>query len=32
MAVVYINEEKKLIGIKGPVAGIPGGIVEIFIK
>jgi large subunit ribosomal protein L3 len=30
--VVYIDKEKNLIGLKGPVAGVPGGIVEIFTK
>ena len=30
--VAYLDKEKKLIGLKGPVPGIPGSIVEIFIK
>jgi len=30
--IVYVNKEKNLIGIKGPVAGIPGAIVEIFVR
>lgn len=30
--IVYINKERNLIGLMGPVAGIPGAIVEIFIK
>lgn len=30
--VVYIDKEKNLIGLKGPIAGIPGAIVEIFVK
>jgi len=30
--IVYINKEKNLIGLKGPVAGIPGAIVEILVK
>lgn len=30
--VVYIDKEKSLLGLQGPVPGIPGNIVEIFIK
>jgi len=30
--IVYIDKEKNLIGLKGPVAGIPGTIIEIFVK
>lgn len=30
--IVYVNKEKNLIGLKGPIAGIPGAIVEIFVK
>ena len=30
--VAYLNKEKNLIGLKGPVPGIPGSVVEIFIK
>ena len=30
--IVHVDKEKNLIGLKGPVAGIPGGIVEIFVR
>jgi large subunit ribosomal protein L3 len=30
--IVHIDKEKNLIGLKGAIAGIPGAIVEIFIK
>ncbi|OGI16340.1 MAG: 50S ribosomal protein L3, partial [Candidatus Moranbacteria bacterium RBG_19FT_COMBO_42_6] len=30
--IVYIDKAKNLIGLKGPVAGIPGAIIEIFVK
>jgi len=29
LKIVYINKEKNLLGIKGPVPGVPGNIVEI---
>lgn len=29
LKIVYLDKEKNLIGVKGPVPGIPGGIVEI---
>lgn len=29
LKVVYIDKEKNMLGIKGPVPGIPGGIIEI---
>lgn len=30
--VVYINKEENLIGVKGSVPGIPGGVVRVYIK
>jgi large subunit ribosomal protein L3 len=30
--IVYIDKEKNLIGLKGAVPGVPGGVVEIFMK
>jgi len=30
--VAYLNKESKLIGLKGAVPGIPGSVVEIFVK
>lgn len=30
--IVYIDKEKNILGLKGPVPGVPGGVVEIYSK